>query len=66
MDTLVVGVEGMTCGGCVASVEGAIGRLPGVAKVKADLQKKEARVEGEHLDRALIAAAVEDAGFEVR
>lgn len=66
METIVIGVDGMTCGGCVASVEGAIGRIPGVKRVKADLQKKEATVEGETLDRARIAAAVEDAGFEVR
>lgn len=66
METLKIGVDGMTCGGCVASVESAIGRVPGVKRVKADLQAKEAVVEGETLDRARIAAAVEDAGFEVR
>lgn len=66
METMKIGVDGMTCGGCVASVEGAIGRVPGVKRVKADLQAKEAVVEGEQLDRVRIAAAVEDAGFEVR
>lgn len=66
METIIIGVDGMTCGGCVASVEGAIGRVPGVKRVKADLAKKEATVEGDTIDRAAIAAAVEDAGFEVR
>ena len=66
METIVIGVEGMTCGGCVASVEGAVGRIEGVKKVRADLGAKQATVEGEHLDRARIAAAIEDAGFEVR
>ena len=66
MRTATMVIEGMTCGGCVASVESAIGRVPGVKRVKADLQAKEAVVEGETLDRARIAAAVEDAGFEVR
>lgn len=66
METLVIGVDGMTCGGCVASVESAVGRVNGVKKVRADLGKKEAVVEGEALDRARIAAAIEGAGFEVR
>jgi len=66
METLVIGVDGMTCGGCVASVESAVGRVSGVKKVRADLGKKEAVVEGEALDRARIAAAIEGAGFEVR
>lgn len=66
METLIIGIDGMSCGGCVASVESAIGRLPGIKKVRADLEKKQATVEGEALDRTRIAAAVEDAGFEVR
>ena len=46
MDTMTVGIDGMTCGGCVASVESALGRLPGVKKVRARLETKDAVVEG--------------------
>jgi copper chaperone CopZ len=47
-------------------VENALGRVGGVQKVKVSLEKKEAEVFGEKLDRARLAAAVEDAGYEVR
>lgn len=66
METLVIGVDGMTCGGCVNSVERALERVPGVTKARADLGKKQATVEGERLDRAKLAAALDDAGYEAR
>lgn len=66
MDTLTLGIEGMSCGGCVASVERALGRVDGVRKVRVSLEKKEAVVEGERLDPTRLRAAVEDAGYDVR
>ena len=66
METLVIGVDGMTCGGCVNSVERALERVRGVQKARADLAKKQATVEGVGLDVARLAAALEDAGYEVR
>jgi copper ion binding protein len=66
MEKLTIGVDGMTCGGCVLSVEKALARVPGVRKVTVSLERKEAVVEGDALDRAKIAAAVEDAGYDTR
>jgi copper chaperone len=66
MEKLTIGIDGMTCGGCVLSVEKAIERVPGVKKVTVSLERKEALVEGERLDRAKIGAAVEDAGYDLR
>jgi copper ion binding protein len=66
MDTMKLGIEGMSCGGCVLSVEKALGRVSGVEKVTVSLEKKEAVVEGKGLDRGRLAAAVEDAGYELR
>lgn len=66
MDAVKIGVEGMTCGGCVLSVEKALGRVPGVKKVTVSLEKKEAVVEGDALDRARLEGAVQDAGYDVR
>lgn len=66
MDHVTLGVEGMSCGGCVLSVEKALARVPGVRSVKVSLEKKEAAVEGEHLDEAVLRAVVEDAGYEIR
>jgi copper chaperone len=61
-----LGVEGMTCGGCVLSVEKALARVPGVKKVTVSLEKKEAVVEGDTLDRTRLEGAVLDAGYELR
>lgn len=66
MESMTLGVDGMTCGGCVASVERALGRVDGVRKVRVSLDTRQAVVEGERLDPARLRAAVEDAGFEVR
>lgn len=66
MDSVTLGVEGMSCGGCVVSVEKALGAVPGVSRVRVSLEKKEAVVEGERLDPARLRAAVEDAGYDVR
>ncbi len=66
MDTVKLGVDGMTCGGCVLSVEKALGRVPGVKKVTVSLEKKEAVVEGDGLDRARLENAVLDAGYDLR
>lgn len=61
-----LGVDGMSCGGCVVSVEKALSRVRGVQKVAVSLERKEATVEGEALDAAALTRAVEDAGYDVR
>lgn len=66
MDAIKLGIDGMTCGGCVLSVEKALQRVPGVRKVTVSLDKKEAVVEGDGLDRARLEGAVTDAGYDVR
>ncbi|MES2639000.1 MAG: heavy metal-associated domain-containing protein [Myxococcota bacterium] len=66
MDTITLGIDGMSCGGCVLSVEKALGRVEGVTKVVVTLEKKEAVVEGKNLDRQRLADAVADAGYDVR
>ena len=37
-------ITGMTCGGCVASVEEKLSKIDGIQNVKADLEKGEARI----------------------
>jgi copper chaperone len=66
MEREIIGVDGMTCGGCALSVEKALQRVPGVKKVVVSLPEKQAVVEGEGLVRARLASAVEEAGFEAR
>ncbi len=63
MENLTLSVDGMSCGGCVNSVERALERVPGVTKARADLAKKQAVVEGTRLDFEKLAEALEDAGY---
>jgi len=66
METTVLKVSGMSCGGCVKSVTKVLLDLPGVAKAEVSLEKGEASVEFEagKVTRAAMAQAIDDAGFE--
>jgi copper chaperone len=65
--TATFSVDGMTCGGCVRSVTGAITQVPGVRKVDVSLEGKSATVEFDAtVAPAAIVAAIEGAGFDVR
>lgn len=66
METLTVGIEGMSCSGCVLSVEKALGRVHGVQHVKVSFETKEATVQGHGLDVERLRLAVEDAGYDLR
>jgi len=55
-------VMGMRCGGCVAAVKAAIGRVADVTKVEVDLAAGKARVWGEVAGDA-VQAAVAAAGY---
>ena len=57
-------VDGMTCGGCTASVKRALQLLDSTARVDVDLPGKTVKVETTaQLDA--VKNAVEDAGYEV-
>jgi copper chaperone len=66
METTVLKVSGMSCGGCVKSVTKALTELPGVAKAEVILQPGEARVEFDpaQVTRDAMKQAIDDAGFE--
>jgi len=59
-----VKIEGMSCGHCTAAVEEAIGKLPGVKKVKASVDAAAATIKHDGtLALDAVKAAVEEAGF---
>jgi copper chaperone len=67
METVTLGISGMTCGGCVRSVTNVLTALEGVAKADVSLEKRSAvvdydpaRVAVEQLKRSVV-----EAGFEV-
>ena len=67
-----IGIGGMTCASCVARVERAIAKLPGVESVSVNLATESARVtwspsqtpEQEQTKQARLRRAVRDAGYE--
>ena len=67
MQTSTLGIEGMTCGGCVKSVTNVLTALDGVAKAEVSLEKKCAVVDYDPAKVGLdqLKRSVEDAGFEV-
>lgn len=62
--TIILKIEGMTCGHCKASVEKALKAVPGVENATVDLAKKEAVVTGS-ANRDALVNAVEDAGYDI-
>ena len=61
----VLNVQGMTCGHCVSAITSAVEPLAGVTGVEVDLKAGTVRVDGA-ADRAAVAAAIEDAGYDVQ
>jgi copper chaperone len=67
METIVLKVKGMTCGGCVASVTRVLRALPGVNEVAVALDQGTATITFDPQRAGLPAfkRAVEDAGYDV-
>ena len=66
MTTSTYTVTGMTCEHCVRAVSEEVGRLEGVQRVEVDLAAGAVTVESSAaLDDAAVAAAVDEAGYEV-
>lgn len=65
-ETRVINIDGMTCGGCVKSVDSALTRLNGVQSVDVDLEGNKASVTYDSLAVAVdaIVEAIEEAGFD--
>lgn len=62
---LKLAVSGMTCSGCVAAIQRALGAaLPG-AKVEVDLAKGTVMVDTVQSQENTVKSAIEDAGFTV-
>jgi copper chaperone len=66
METTMIKVDGMSCGGCVKNVTNALEALDGVQKAEVSLEQAQATVEFDaaKLQRADLLQVVEDAGFD--
>jgi len=67
MQTVSLGVSGMTCGGCVRSVTGVLSGLEGVVKAEVSLEKQRAVVDFDpgKVNVEQLKRAIEDAGYEI-
>jgi copper chaperone len=66
-ETIALKVSGMTCGGCVRSVERKLAATPGVSSAKVDLNAATATVQfdPERTQVPQLVAAIEQLGFQV-
>jgi copper chaperone len=58
-------VSGMTCGGCIRSVENAVHLIDPNAKILVDLPSQIVKVESVK-DKKVVAAAIEEAGYQIQ
>ena len=67
MEQVQLKVEGMTCGGCVKSIQNALGGRDGVSKAEANLDAKLVTIDFDPavIQRPGLVEAIEDAGFDV-
>jgi len=67
MASTTIKVEGMTCGGCVKSIENALNEQTGISKVSADLDAGTVAVDFDTgvIQQAAIEQAIVKAGFDV-
>src|SRR5512145_1477788 len=64
LQTLEVGIEGMTCAACATRIEKVLNRLPGVeAAVNLASERARVRYQPGVVDAAQVVAAIERAGF---
>lgn len=68
MAKTVINVEGMTCGHCKSSVEGALHNLDGVSTAAVNLEDNNVTVEYNDtiVDRGKMIEAIEDQGYDVK
>lgn len=67
MEKVTLKVNGMSCGHCVNSVEGSVGKLEGVKSVKVHLQEGNVDVEFNPSEVSLskIKETIDDQGYDV-
>jgi len=67
MQTTTFSAPDIVCGGCVSSIQRALGGIPGVQNVQVDIEAKTVTVTHDpgQVPRESLADALDDAGFSV-
>lgn len=67
MENVTLNVKGMSCGHCVKAIEGSVGTLQGVERVKVNLEAGEVAISFNHdkvtIDK--IKETIDDQGYDV-
>lgn len=68
MNRVTLNIGGMTCGGCVASIDKVLNAVAGVRQVQVDLASATAVIEYDaaQTEVAALIDAVENAGFDAQ
>ena len=66
-ESIRIGISGMTCQGCVASVKRVLENIDGVQRADVTLEPSQAKVDyvPGRVNAAKLHSAIEDAGYEV-
>ena len=66
METITLKIDGMTCGGCVKSVQRVLNVLAGVQQAEVSLNPAQAIItfNSAEISTAALIEAIEDAGFD--
>ncbi len=64
--TITLGIDGMTCGGCVNAVKKVLTRLPGVADAQVEIGQAKVTYDEAEVDEPKLRAAIEKAGYTPR
>lgn len=67
VNQVTLNVQGMSCGHCVSSVEGSVGKLDGVNEVKVHLEsgKVDVTFEEDKVSLDVIKETIDDQGYDV-
>ncbi len=65
MDRIELPVGGVTCGGCASRVSKALLAVPGVTTALVNDDRSQVTIEGAALERHVLVAAIQDAGYQV-
>ncbi|XZG69612.1 heavy-metal-associated domain-containing protein [Chitinibacteraceae bacterium HSL-7] len=65
METLHLQLSGLSCGGCIASVERVLAATAGIHGYKVALDHAEISYDASVVSTDAIAEAIEDAGYDV-
>lgn len=67
MENVTLNVSGMSCGHCVSSIEGSVGKLDGVNEVKVHLGsgKVDISFDQEKVNLNQIKETIDDQGYDV-